>query len=139
MQLHELRHPYKRKAKKRIGRGGKRGTYSGKGQKGQRSRTGHRIRPAERDMLSRLPKLRGIKHPSLFPKPLPINLDTLERKMKSLTVSPRTLCEAGIIRSEKIRVKIVSDGEVKRAFSVLRIPVSKTAKAKIEKAGGKVA
>lgn len=60
MQLHQLKplHPNKR-PKPRVGRGGKRGTYSGRGQKGQRARAGHRIRPASRDLLQRLPKLRG--------------------------------------------------------------------------------
>ncbi len=61
MQLHELRAIHKDEDAKRVGRGGKRGTTSGKGQKGQKSRSGHRIRPAERDMIQRLPKLRG-KH-----------------------------------------------------------------------------
>ncbi len=62
MQLHELRPQYKNKDKKRIGRGGGRGNYSGRGQKGQRSRAGHKIRPAIRDLIRRLPKLRGFKN-----------------------------------------------------------------------------
>lgn len=61
MQLHELQAIHENKEAQRIGRGGKRGTTSGRGQKGQKSRSGHRIRPAVRDMIQRLPKLRG-KH-----------------------------------------------------------------------------
>lgn len=60
MQLHELWPFHSLYAKKtRVGRGGKRGTTSGKGQKGQKSRSGRRIRPAERDLIIRIPKLRG--------------------------------------------------------------------------------
>ncbi|MBZ1348680.1 MAG: hypothetical protein KY053_00355 [Candidatus Liptonbacteria bacterium] len=61
MQLHELQPIYKNKPKKRIGRGGKKGNYCGRGLKGQKSRAGHRIRPAEREFVLRLPKLRGKK------------------------------------------------------------------------------
>jgi large subunit ribosomal protein L15 len=61
MQLHLLKISHPKLEKKRIGRGGKRGKTSGRGQKGQKSRSGHKIRPAERDFIQRLPKLRG-KH-----------------------------------------------------------------------------
>lgn len=66
MQLHQLQPLYKLKDKKRIGRGGKRGTYSGRGQKGQKARAGHKIRPALRDLIQRLPKLRGIGNRASF-------------------------------------------------------------------------
>ncbi|MFH1188555.1 MAG: hypothetical protein V1652_01780 [bacterium] len=59
MQLHELQSLHCNKKEKRVGRGGKRGTYSGRGVKGQSSRAGHRIRPAERDLIQSMPKLRG--------------------------------------------------------------------------------
>jgi len=62
MQLHQLQPANKNQKKKRIGRGGKRGTYSGRGVKGQKSRAGRHIRPAERDLIQRLPKLRGQKN-----------------------------------------------------------------------------
>ena len=62
MQLHEVVPIHKNKSKKRIGRGGKRGTYSGRGMKGQKSRAGHKISPAIRDLLQRTPKLRGVKN-----------------------------------------------------------------------------
>ncbi|MEK9186632.1 MAG: uL15 family ribosomal protein, partial [Patescibacteria group bacterium] len=62
MQLHQLKPRHRQYPKTRVGRGGKRGTTSGRGQKGQKSRSGHRIRPAERDYIQRLPKLRGLKN-----------------------------------------------------------------------------
>ncbi len=61
MQLHELQSNHYNKDAKRIARGGKRGRTSGRGQKGQKSRSGRKIRPAIRDLVQRTPKLRG-KH-----------------------------------------------------------------------------
>lgn len=62
MQLHQIQPTHQNKSKKRVGRGGKRGTYSGRGMKGQKSRAGHKIRPAIRDLMQRTPKLRGVKN-----------------------------------------------------------------------------
>ena len=62
MQLHTLQATHKSKSKKRVGRGGKRGTYSGKGVKGQSSRAGHKIRPGTRDLIQQIPKLRGARN-----------------------------------------------------------------------------
>ena len=60
MQLHQLKPDHPNATIKRVRRGGKRGTFSGRGTKGQHARAGHRIRPAERDFIQRLPKLRGV-------------------------------------------------------------------------------
>ena len=62
MQLHQLKPDHDLRAKKRVGRGGKPCTTSRKGTKGQKARSAHRIRPAERDLIQRLPKLRGFKN-----------------------------------------------------------------------------
>lgn len=138
MQLHTLRTKYKRKDKKRIGHGGKRGTTSGKGTKGQKSRTGHRIRPAQRDLIQRLPKLRGVKNPPLQKKAIAVNLTELERKMPGTVVDLKALVDAGLLRTMRDRVKILGDGAVARAFEIKGVPVSASAKTKIEKAGGKI-
>lgn len=130
MQLHNLQPKHPLKAKKpRVGRGGKRGTMSGKGQKGQKSRAGHRIRPAERDLIQRLHKLRGTKN-----KPH-------EEGMEILNVGDLAALAKGGVISEKVlgkKVKILGDGEIKTAVTVEGLPMSKSAKEKIEKAGGKV-
>lgn len=123
MQLHEVR-PTNRKYKKpRVGRGGKRGTTSGKGTKGQKSRSGRRIRPGERDLIQRLPKLRGYKNKSLQDKPLVINVKDLDR-LKNL---PK-----GVI------VKILGGGEIKKPLPESKyfsgVLMSKKAKEKIENA-----
>lgn len=59
MQLHELKPIHKRKKPKRIGRGGKRGTYSGRGVKGQKARAGRKLKPIIREIIKRYPKIRG--------------------------------------------------------------------------------
>jgi len=64
MQLHELKPTHKLKKRKRIARGGKRGTYSGKGMKGQKSRAGRRLEPVVRGLIKRYPKLRGYRFKS---------------------------------------------------------------------------
>lgn len=140
MQLHELKpnHPLKNK-KPRVGRGGKRGTFSGKGSKGQKSRAGHRIRPAERDYIQRLPKMRGYKNKPTSPKAQVVNVDDLEKKIEGNLVNPEILAKSGLINLSKgAEIKILGDGELKKAFKVEGVSLSKNAKEKIEKAGGKI-
>lgn len=120
MLLQEIKSVNNRRPKNRVGRGGKRGTTSGKGQKGQKSRSGHRIRPAERDLIQRLPKLRGYRNKSLQKKLPVINVGDLES-----------------FKFDR-RVKILGEGEVKKPFHIVNLPVSKSAKAKIEAVGGSV-
>jgi large subunit ribosomal protein L15 len=138
MQLHQLQPTIKSKNKKRIGRGGKRGTYSGKGQKGQKARAGHRIRPAERDLIQRLPKLRGYKFKAFRPKPAILNLSDLEKKIKGDIINRETLLQAGLIKKTAQSVKILANGEIKKPFKIEGIKISESAKKKIEAAGGSI-
>lgn len=138
MRVHELKHTQKRKIHKRVGRGGKRGTYSGRGEKGQRKRSGHRIRPAERDLIMRIPKLRGVKHKPIEVPAHVINVGDLEKFFTETVITRKFLVEKGIIASVRTPVKILGNGNVKKAFSFEGIPASKGAKTKIEKAGGSV-
>lgn len=138
MQLHELNLIHKRKKIKRIGRGGKRGTYSGKGQKGQKARAGHRIRPAYRDLLSRLPKLKGIKNKPFENEAIVFNVGDLQRILKNSIITKKILLEKGFIKNLRDNVKILGGGELKEPVTVEGITVSKSAKAKIEKSGGSV-
>ncbi len=117
----------KNKKSQRVARGGKRGTTSGRGTKGQKSRSGHRIRPAERDLLIRIPKLRGYKNKPLKEKLRALNVGDLE-KMRETSLNSANLG----------KVKILGEGEIKKAVTIEGLPVSKTAKEKIEKAGGTV-
>lgn len=138
MQLHTLSLLYRRKRTKRVGRGGKRGTYSGRGQKGQRARAGRRIRPAERELLMRIPKRRGVKHKRRTLPAIAVSVGLLERKLKDTTVTRETLLEAGFIPYVGAPVKILAGGEVCRAFTVRGIPASAAARKKIAAAGGSV-
>ncbi|MBN2197824.1 50S ribosomal protein L15 [Candidatus Wolfebacteria bacterium] len=139
MQLHQIQPKYKLKKKKRVGRGGKRGTYSGKGMKGQKSRAGRKIRPAERDLIQRLPKLRGFKFKA-NKKPAIINIVNLEKNIEGNIINRETLLKAGLIKKTDKKIKILAQGELKKAFSinVKEIEISENAKKKIETAGGTI-
>ncbi|MEK7549218.1 MAG: uL15 family ribosomal protein [Patescibacteria group bacterium] len=137
MQLHELKPVIKSKIKRRIGRGGKRGTYSGRGMKGQKSRSGRRIKPAIKETIQRLPKLRGFKNKPLKQKPAIISIDKIEKKIEGNVVNREILLKAGMIKKSDKRVKIVgSKGEgTKRAFQIEGLEVSGKLKKAIEAIG----
>lgn len=127
----------RRQSEKRVGRGGKRGKTSGRGEKGQGARAGHRIRPAERDLIQRLPKLRGIKHSRLSVRAAVVSLGDLNR-VKGSEVTPATLVASGLIQHGKDKVKILGGGSITRALTVKGVLVSESVKKAIEAAGGKV-
>ncbi len=143
MQLHELRPKHKLKRKKRIGRGGKRGTYSGRGIKGQKSRAGRKMQPVVRELIKRYPKLRGYKVRSKVKGQRPkviINLEVLEKKFSSgEKITPEVLLEKGIFRKIKGRIpgiKILGKGKLTKSLTFEGCQLSKSAREKIEKAGG---
>jgi len=136
--LYELKPKHKNKSKKRIGRGGKRGTTSGRGQKGQKSRAGHKIRPAFRDVLTRIPKLRGFGNKPINPKPQTVSVGSLS-KLKVSEITLKTLVGAGLVRKGDGRnVKILGDGDIKKSVILKGLKVSESARKKIESAGGSV-
>lgn len=137
MQLHELSPGRRKQKEKRVGRGGKRGKTAGRGEKGQGARSGHRIRPAERDLIQRLPKLRGIKHPRLSVRAAVVSLGDLER-VKGSEVTRATLVASGLLMHARDKVKILGGGKITRAITVKGIAVSESVKKAIEAAGGKV-
>ena len=105
MQLHQIKSQTKQKAGRRIGRGGKRGTYSGRGIKGQRSRAGAKIRPSERDILKKIPKLRGYKFRAYRPRPAVVGLSEIDRRYQTgERVTPLSLLEKKLIRRSKGRI-----------------------------------
>jgi len=148
MQLHQLQPKTDRKIAKRIGRGGKRGKTSGKGGKGQTARAGGKPRPEMRDIIKRLPKLRGFgKNRARTVNsgrdiPVVINLSVLEAAFAAGdTVSPATLIAKEVISTKKGKVpsvKILGTGEVTKQLTLTGCTFSTTAKEKIEKAGGSV-
>ena len=142
MQMNNLKRNTKRMKTRQRGRGGKRGKTYGRGTKGMLARAGYKRRPEMRDIIKRLPKLRGYAFNSFQKDVSTVSLELLEKHFKSgATVSPQTLLAAHLI--EKIsgnypRVKILGGGEISKKISVSGCAVSKGAKEKIEKAGGKV-
>ncbi|MEK7629780.1 MAG: 50S ribosomal protein L15 [Patescibacteria group bacterium] len=138
MRIHNLKSPLKKRGIKRIGRGGKRGTYSGRGQKGQGARAGHKIRPAERELILKLPKFRGIKNKPVFKKPLIINLGDFDRFFASGEINKEILLKTGLIKRISDQVKILGNGEIKKPITLKGFKVSESAKKKIEAAGGKI-
>ncbi|HNP79661.1 MAG TPA: 50S ribosomal protein L15 [Candidatus Pacearchaeota archaeon] len=139
MQIHELKPKNKAKAKKRVGRGGKKGTYSGAGGKGQKGRAGAKFKPLIRGWIKRYPKLKGYRF-NIQSKCAIINLDVLEKKFNSGdTISPAILIEKRIIRKTKAPlVKILSRGEITKPLNIKDCKVSQKAKEKIEKVQGKI-
>ena len=145
MQIHSLSPRTKKVNKKRVGRGGTRGKTSGRGHKGQKQHGGHGIRPHMRDEIKRLPKLRGRGVNSNTPvsdKAVAINVATLEEVFsKGDIVTPKALFKAGLLLKKGDafpKVKILGQGEIKKAITVVQCNVSESAKAKIEKVGGKI-
>ena len=145
MKLH-TRTPLRENLLQRIGRSGKRGSYSGRGQKGQRSRSGHRIRPAERDIILKIPKMRGFRNKAKADAPIAFNLGMLSTKLKGhvkagapLEINYALLKTAKLLKKDyKGIVKILGNGEIAFPIAIKGFHVSSSAKEKIEKAGGSV-
>jgi len=130
----------KRHKSKRVGRGngsGK-GTYSARGMKGQRARSGGKKgleRLGFKESLQKVPKLRGFK--SLTAKKELVTLFTLERiAQEGQTITPTFLNKKGVIGQPQNGVKIVATGELKKKLEIKGCLASKKAIEMIEKAGG---
>lgn len=149
MQLHELQPTKARKSAKRIGRGGKRGKTSGKGMKGQKARAGNSMRPEMRDIIKKLPKLRGhgknrartVNNERV--RPFVVNLTKLEAAFENgAAVNPKTIVAAGLVSSRRKQapaVKLLGTGTLTKKLVVTGCEVSKSAREAIEKAGGSIA
>ncbi|MBI5817050.1 MAG: uL15 family ribosomal protein [Candidatus Yonathbacteria bacterium] len=140
MQIHELQRNTKSKKKRQIGRGGKRGKTSGRGTKGQNARAGRKKRPELRDMIKKIPKLRGYRFAPLSEKATVISLAIINKAFpKGGEITPQTLASKGVILKKGDvypRVKILSDGEISSIITVSGCETSKGALEKIKKAGG---
>ncbi|MGB0757780.1 MAG: uL15 family ribosomal protein [Patescibacteria group bacterium] len=137
--LHNL--PAKQgKSKKRVGRGNaSSGTYSGRGMKGQRSRSGASgmIRRASRDWVQKLPKMRGFK--SIHGKASWIDVKDLARIAKDMeVVTPGLLKKNGAIDSIKDGVKILGSGPISDTVKIKGFYLSGSAKKAILDAGGSI-
>ena len=142
VQIHTIQPKTKNKRGRRIGRGGKRGTYSGRGIKGQMSRSGHKLRPELRDIIKKIPKLRGYRTPSIMAKACVVSVSYIERLFNTGDqITPRILLDRGAVRREAGRipsVKILGGGILTKAVTISGCACSASARAAIEKAGGNI-
>ncbi len=142
MQLHQLKPKHKNKLRMRVGRGGKKGTYSGRGMKGQRSRAGRKMQPSIRELIKKFPKLRGYRSKRFALDTVVINVGVLGKKFEeSEIINPQTLLEKKIIRRIKGRtpkVKILGNAELSKKLAIENCLVSEKTKTIIEKAGGSI-
>lgn len=144
MRLHEIGPaPGSRKNRKRIGRGPGSGTgkTAGRGEKGQKSRSGYSRRwgfeGGQMPLVRRVPK-RGFTN--IFREEFAeVNVGRLDRFEVGAEVTPDSLVEKGLLRrSETLRVKLLGKGDIDRALTVWVHKASAGARQKIEAAGGKV-
>ncbi len=143
MRLNEIAPPAgSKRNRKRIGRGNAsgHGTYAGKGLNGQKSRSGHKMRPGfeggQLPLIKRLPRKRGFTN--IFRKEYSIvSLEKLNIFEAGTEVTPDKMLAAGLVKSLKQPVKVLSDGEISHPLTVRANKFSAAARAKIEAVGGK--
>ncbi len=132
--------PGSKRRAKTIGRGGKRGSYSGRGMKGQKARSGGKSglkRLGLRQLMERTHKLRGFQ--SLVKKPAIVSLSIINKNFQNDdTVSPASLAAKKIIPSAQNRVKVLSDGQLNIKIKLADCLASAAAAEKIKKAGGEI-
>ena len=134
--------PGSRKDRKRVGRGdgSGHGTYSGRGCKGQKSRSGFRMRPGfeggQLPLIKRLPRKRGFTN--IFKTEYSIvSLSSLNVFEAGSEVTPEALVSVGVVKSLRQPIKILAGGDIDRPLTVKANRFSAAAKAKIDAAGGK--
>ena len=151
LNLSNLKPAQARKDRKRVGRGlgsGK-GRYSTRGLKGQKARSGsHKMRAGfeggQMPIYMRLGKLRGPYSKDAMPvgphrtRTVAVNVRDLERFDTGTEITPESLAAAGLIRNTRYDLKILGEGELTKKLSVSAHNFSKTAREKIEKAGGTI-
>ncbi len=145
MKLHDLKRKTPNYKAAQVGRGGKRGKTSGRGTKGQDSRSGHKKRPELRDFIKKVPKMRGRgknSFKSYAEHVIVVPLSAIEKGYKDgERVEPATLVKKGIVERTEgnfPRVKILLSGSITKKVTVSGVEISASTKAAIEKAGGTV-
>ncbi len=142
MQQHLMTSPKgSKKNRKRVGRGdgSGSGTYSGRGMKGQKSRSGKglmtKFQGGQLSLLKRLPSIRGFNN--IFRQEYSIvNVDLLSLFPPNSEVTPELLEQVGFVKNLKDPVKILGRGEIDVPISVSAQRISASAREKIESAGG---
>jgi len=140
MQVYNLQPKSRFKKSKKVGRGGKRGTYSGRGQKGQKARAGAKFRPPLRELILKIPKRRGLGlRPKNKAKPIIVKLEQLEKMfLDGSQITPKTLLKMNLIKTDKVPVKILGNYPVMKKFIIKNCLISQSARQMIERRGGKI-
>ena len=145
MQFHNVKRNNPNKKRMTVARGGKRGKTSGRGGKGQSARAGNKRRPEWRDIIKKLPKLRGRgvnQNKPVSDANFVVNLSALEGAFSANeAITPTILVEKGLVSTWSGNipaVKILGDGDITKALKISGCAISASAKEKIEKAGGTV-
>jgi large subunit ribosomal protein L15 len=143
MELNELKFTTgSNKNRKRVGRGigTGHGKTSGRGQKGQNSRSGGGVRVGfeggQNPLVFRIAK-RGFNNYEFATRYAVINISDLEKFDNGVEVTPELLKEMGIVKKLEDGLKVLGNGELTKKLTVKAHKFSKTAKEKIESAGGK--
>lgn len=127
---------------RQVGRGGKRGKTSGRGTKGQNSRAGRKKRPEMRDVIKKIPKLRGYKFSGRKDKPVIVKISIIEKNLKSdEKITPQKLIELGLAKkvSGRVpRIKILSDKKLETKIFIKGCLVSESVKKQVLELGGSV-
>ena len=129
--------------RKRVGRGNSsgHGTYSGRGSKGQKSRSGNKVRPGfeggQLPLIKRLPQKRGFVNPFRTDYAT-INVGKLNIFTANSEVTVEKLFEMGLLKSLKLPVKILGNGNIDHPLLVSATEFSKGAEKKIVAAGGRI-
>ncbi len=141
MKLHELKPSEgSRKVRNRVGRGAATGNgkTSGRGQKGQKARSGGGVRPGfeggQLPLFHRIPK-RGFTNINRKEYAI-VNLDQLNKFEDGTEVTPELLIETGVVKSEKSGIKVLGNGSLEKKLSVKAHKFSASAKDAIEAKGG---
>ena len=144
MMEHELSPaPGSRRSRKRVGRGdgSGHGTYAGRGNKGQKSRSGKPLRPGfeggQLPLIKGLPMKRGFTN--IFKKHYHlVKVEALNALPSDSEVTPESLVETGLVRNLKFPVKVLGNGDIKVPVKVNAHKFTRSARDKIEAAGGQV-
>jgi len=144
LKQHELRPaPGSKHKSKRVGRGdgSGHGSFSGRGQKGQKARAGGGVRPGfeggQLPLSKRLPQKRGFANIFSIDYSI-VNVGRLSLFEPGTEVTPERLIAVGLIKSLSNPVKMLGDGELKHPLTVKAHKFSDKARSKIEAAGGRV-
>ncbi len=144
MREHEIAPPKGAKHERvRVGRGhgSGLGSYSGKGVKGQKARSGMHVRPGfeggQLPIIKRLPRQRGFRN-RFRVEYQAVNVQSLDVFDPGMEVTPVQMVKAGLLHDTKTRVKVLGEGEIAKALKVKAHKFSASAREKIIAAGGSV-